>query len=102
METARDAGQGVLADDTGPGLATGFLPGRPPRWSGCARPRARLSVAFSQAHPDRIGRRFGQLAAELGMEPSAVLLQILTDEGEGLDRITVNGRLFDEAQVRPV
>ncbi len=33
------------------------------------------------------------------MEPIDVLLQILIDEGEGLDRLMVNGRLFDEAHV---
>jgi N-acyl-D-amino-acid deacylase len=131
MENARGAGQDVLADmipyDTGPGLATGFLPGwaldggpaatlarlRAPE--SYARIRAdydrywlfvamgewdRLTLAFSQTHPDWIGRRFDQLATELAMEPIDVLLQILIDEGEGLDRITVNGRLFDEAHVR--
>ncbi|MBV9358842.1 MAG: amidohydrolase family protein [Chloroflexi bacterium] len=131
METARGVGQDVVADmipyDTGPGLATGFLPGwaldggpaatlarlRAPE--SYARIRAdydrywlfvamgewdRLTLAFSQAHPDWIGQRFDQLADELGMEPIDLLLQVLIDEGEGLDRITVNGRLFDEAHVR--
>jgi N-acyl-D-amino-acid deacylase len=60
----------------------------------------RLSLAYSGAHPDWIGRRFDELAEQLGVQPIDVLLRLFEDEGEAMNRITVNGRLFSEAYVR--
>ena len=36
----------------------------------------------------------------MGVEPIDVLLRLFEDEGEAMDRITVNGRLFSEEYVR--
>jgi N-acyl-D-amino-acid deacylase len=60
----------------------------------------RLSLAYSGTHPDWIGRRFDELADEHGIEPIDVLLSLFEDEGEAMNRITVNGRLFSEDYVR--
>jgi N-acyl-D-aspartate/D-glutamate deacylase len=60
----------------------------------------RLSLAYSGAHPDWIGRAFDELARELGVEPIDVLLRLFEDEGEAMNRITVNGQLFSEDYVR--
>ncbi len=125
--SGQDVAADMIPYDTGPGLVTGFLPGwalaggsratlarlRTPElyaqirqdydryWLFVAMGEwDRLTVAFTEAHPEWIGERFDTLARRLGIEPIDLLLRLLSDEGEGLDRVTVNGRLFSEEHVR--
>jgi N-acyl-D-amino-acid deacylase len=122
-----DVAADTIPYDTGPGFATAFLPGwaveggpreilrRLKNPADYARIRTdygrywlfleddhwdRLTVAFSDAHRDWVGERFDVLAERLGMEPIDVLLKLFIDEGEGLDRVGVNGILFSEEHVR--
>ena len=122
-----DLGLDVYPYHTGPGFATAFLPewavtGGPTALLARladreARTRIRgdydrywrflaagewdrLSLAYSSAHPDWIGEQFDVLAGRLGVEPIDVLVRLFEDEGAGLGRVTVNGRLFSEAYVR--
>jgi N-acyl-D-amino-acid deacylase len=122
-----DVAMDVYPYDTGPGFATAFLPewateGGPEMTlvrlrDPAARERMRhdydrywrfvgagewdrLSLAYAGAHSDWIGQTFDDLAKGLGVEPIDVLLRLFEDEGVGLGRITVNGRLFSEDYVR--
>jgi len=122
-----DLGLDVYPYHTGPGFATAFLPewavsGGPEQvlarlanpalrarirgdynryWRFVAAGQwDRLSLAYSGAHPDWIGEPFDVLAGRLGIEPIDLLLRLFEDEGTGLGRVTVNGRLFSEEYVR--
>ncbi len=130
IDEAAARGQDVAADmipyDTGPGLATAFLPSwaleggaeatlarlRTPELRAkirgdydrywlfvAAGDWDRLTLSFSRSHPEWIGERFDVLAERTGREPIDALLRVLEDEGEGMDRVTVNGRLFSEEHV---
>jgi N-acyl-D-amino-acid deacylase len=126
-EDGLDLGLDVYPYHTGPGFATAFLPdwavegGPDGILRRLADPEARerirhdydrywrfvaagewdrLSLAYSGAHPDWIGEGFDVLAGRLGIEPIDVLLRLFEDEGVGLGRVTVNGRLFPESYVR--
>lgn len=123
----QDIAMDVYPYETGPGFATAFLPewaveGGPVATlrrlrdpSAKAAIRAdhdrywrfvgsgewdRLSLAYSTAHPDWVGQSFDVLANHLQVDPVDVLLTLFEDEGEGMGRVTVNGRLFTEEYVR--
>lgn len=122
-----DVAADTIPYTTGPGFATAFLPpwaveGGPKRIlerlrdpEQYARIRMdygrywlfleegqwdRLTVSYSDAHPEWIGERFDVLSKHLAIEPIDVLLRLFLDEGEGLDRVGVNGLLFSEDHVR--
>jgi N-acyl-D-amino-acid deacylase len=122
-----DVAADTIPYDTGPGFATAFLPdwaveGGPGAtlrrlkdpelrarmrqdydryWRFVAAGEwDRLALAYSSAHPDWVGESFDVLAEHLRMDPIDVLLQLFEDEGIGLGRVTVNGRLFSEEHVR--
>jgi N-acyl-D-amino-acid deacylase len=117
----------MIPFDTGPGFATAFLPtwaleGGPAgllrrlqdptlrrrihddndRYWRFASTGAwdRVSLAYSSVHPEWIGQSLDVLGQRLGVEPYDALLRLFEDEGEGLGRVTVNGRLFSEQHVR--
>lgn len=113
--------------DTGPGFATAFLPawaiegGPTATLRRLADPgdRARLmadhdrywrfathdghwdrvTLVYSTAHAEWIGHTIDSLAESLSVPPFEVMLRLFEDEGEGMSRITLNGRLFPEQHV---
>lgn len=117
----------MIPFDTGPGFATAFLPDwaleggaastlrrlRDPvqrqrihddndRYWRFASTGAwdRVSLAYSSAHPEWVGDSLDVLGRRMGTDPYDALLRLFEDEGEGLGRVTVNGRLFSEQHVR--
>ncbi|MEQ7008954.1 amidohydrolase family protein [Actinopolymorpha sp. B17G11] len=131
LQEVRRAGLDVEADmipfDTGPGLATAFLPGwaleggatgtlrrlKDPKlrarihddndryWRFAATGAwDRVTLAYSSAHPEWVGESLDVLGQRLGTDAYDALLQLFEDEGEGMGRVTVNGRLFSEQHVR--
>ncbi|HEY8454816.1 MAG TPA: D-aminoacylase [Actinopolymorphaceae bacterium] len=122
-----DVAADMIPFDTGPGFATAFLPpwalegGPRATLKRLADPELRqrihddndrywrfastgawdrVTLAYSTAHPEWIGWSLDVLGERLGTDPYDVLLRLFEDEGEGMGRVTVNGRLFSEQHVR--
>jgi N-acyl-D-amino-acid deacylase len=117
----------MIPFDTGPGFATAFLPpwaldgGTKGTLKRLADPKLRqrihddndrywrfastgawdrVTLAYSSAHPEWIGQSLDVLGQKLHTDPYDALLRLFEDEGEGMGRVTVNGRLFPEQHVR--
>lgn len=122
-----DVAADTLPFDTGPGFATAFLPawalegGPDATLERLRNPDLRaqihedndrywrfaaagnwhcVTLVYSTAHAEWVGQRLDVLGDQLDTDPYEVLLRLFEEEGEGMGRVTLNGRLFSEQHVR--